>query len=429
MNRLKLINIGPISSIDIPISRVNVIIGKQSTGKSTIAKVLSFCMWLEKDIIAHQEKDYVDSDMLRRELLSYHKITNYFNEGAYIYYEGEYISFEYYSPERFNIELSSSFSEAKNGKVAYIPSERILASQTYISSLEMDKSYVRDFLFTWLSIHSKYTKNNAVPIIDVGVKYFYDEEGKRDKIILSNEKVLDIDEASSGIQSIIPLYVYFDYVTRWIFENEEGTSYDKYSVIRKALIKEVMRDADDELLQKALSFPALQKQLQDSLSILRKASKERIINAELDSVTDLIEKLERTHYVNLIVEEPELNLFPRTQVLLLYKMMRDINLSRDKILLTTHSPYTLYALNNCMLGYMVKDIIEKDEIEGLSSKDSWIDGNSVSIWQLTEEGTVQDLKDPTTGLVGRHYFNDVMNETLNEFHTMIDYLDEIWTKR
>lgn len=423
MNRLKIVNIGPISSIDIPISRVNVIIGKQSTGKSTIAKVLSFCMWLEKDIIAHQEKDYVDSDMLRRELLNYHKITNYFNEGAYIHYEGEYISFDFYSPEEFSIELSSSFSEAKNGKVAYIPSERILASQTYISSLEMDKSYVRDFLFTWLSIHSKYTKNNAVPIIDVGVKYFYDEEGKRDKIILSNEKELDIDEASSGIQSIIPLYVYFDYVTRWIFENEEGTSYDKYSVIRKALIKEVMRDADDELIQKALSFPALQKQLQDSLSILRRASKVNKINSELNSVTDLIEKLERPHHVNLIVEEPELNLFPQTQVRLLYQMMRNINLSRDKILLTTHSPYILYAINNCMLSYLVRTKIDEEDKATLFSCASAINPDEVSIWQTSEDGTLSNIKTSPLGLIGNHYFNNVMNDTLNEYHTMLDYTE------
>ena len=79
MDRLIIDNIGPISHIDIPINRVNVIIGKQSSGKSTIAKVLSFCLWLEKDIVAHQDKDYIDSELLKKELLNYHKIANYFN--------------------------------------------------------------------------------------------------------------------------------------------------------------------------------------------------------------------------------------------------------------------------------------------------------------------------------------------------------------
>ena len=220
MNRLEIRNIGPITYIDIPINRVNVIIGKQSSGKSTIAKVLSFCLWLEKDIVAHQNKDYIDSELLRKELLNYHKMSNYFNEGAYIHYEGNYISFKYHDLEHFNITLKEGFNNAKNGKVAYIPSERNLVVLNNISSLSMDKSYVRDFLFNWLTAHSKYTKNDAMPIVDLNVRYYYDEESKSDKIILPNEKELEIDEASSGIQSVIPLYIYMNYVTKWIFENE-----------------------------------------------------------------------------------------------------------------------------------------------------------------------------------------------------------------
>jgi len=35
-------NFGPLKSIDIAIKKVNILIGNQGTGKSTIAKVLSF---------------------------------------------------------------------------------------------------------------------------------------------------------------------------------------------------------------------------------------------------------------------------------------------------------------------------------------------------------------------------------------------------
>lgn len=82
MNTLEIHNIGPISRLKIPINRLNVIIGKQSSGKSTIAKILSFCMWLEKDVVAHQDKEYVDRDFLKKHLLEYHKIINYLKDGA-----------------------------------------------------------------------------------------------------------------------------------------------------------------------------------------------------------------------------------------------------------------------------------------------------------------------------------------------------------
>ena len=36
-------NIGPIKDIELSISKVNIFMGQQSSGKSTIAKILSFC--------------------------------------------------------------------------------------------------------------------------------------------------------------------------------------------------------------------------------------------------------------------------------------------------------------------------------------------------------------------------------------------------
>jgi predicted ATP-dependent endonuclease of OLD family len=423
MDRLIIDNIGPISHIDIPINRVNVIIGKQSSGKSTIAKVLSFCLWLEKDIVAHQDKDYIDSALLKKELLNYHKIANYFNEGAYIHYEGNYITFEYHDLEHFNITMKESFKNAKNGKVAYIPSERNLVVLNNISSLPMDKSYVRDFLFNWLTAHSKYSKKEAMPIVDLNVRYYYDEESKSDRIILPNEKELEIDEASSGIQSVIPLYIYMNYVTKWIFENEEGTSYDKYSVIRKALLKEIAHDADDAEIDSYLGSPSLQMKIQENLALIRKTTKEYLNNLDLATVSDLMERLEKPHYANMIIEEPELNLFPQTQVRLIYAMLKEIDFGRDMVLMTTHSPYTLYAVNNCMLSYKVAKDLDEEDKASLLSYSSRINPDMVSVWQTNDDGTLSDIKTSPFGLIGKHYFNEVMNDTLDEYHTMIDYLE------
>lgn len=423
MSKLIIDNIGPISHVDIPINRLNVIIGKQSSGKSTIAKVLSFCLWLEKDIIAHQEKDYVDASFLIKELLNYHKIANYIREGAYIHYDGDFITFDYHSPDEFSITLSDSFNNAENGKVAYIPSERNIVAITNISSLQMDKSYVRDFLFNWLSIHSIYTKEVAMPIVDLGIKYYYDEDSKSDKVILSDGKELEIDEVSSGIQSVIPLYVYMNYVTKWIFKNEEGTSYDKYSVIQKALIREVMKDVDEDTMNKALNIPSLQEKLKENLSILRRAARENLQGEEFTPVTDLMEKLEKPHFANLIIEEPELNLFPQTQVSLVYAMLREIDFDRDKVMITTHSPYTLYAINNCMLSHKVGDDMDNEDKQRLPSYASRLNPAKVSVWQTNDDGTLTNIKTSPLGLIGKHYFNEVMNDTLDEYHTMLDYTE------
>ena len=49
MARLIVKNIGPIKDIDIDLKKVNVFMGPQGCGKSTLAKIISFCSWLEKD--------------------------------------------------------------------------------------------------------------------------------------------------------------------------------------------------------------------------------------------------------------------------------------------------------------------------------------------------------------------------------------------
>lgn len=54
MSRLIIKNIGPIKDVDIKLNKVNVFIGQQSSGKSTIAKIISFCSWLEKKV--HNEE-------------------------------------------------------------------------------------------------------------------------------------------------------------------------------------------------------------------------------------------------------------------------------------------------------------------------------------------------------------------------------------
>lgn len=423
MRTLKIWNIGPLTFVDMKVNGVNMIIGPQSSGKSTIAKILSFCLWLEKDVIAHQEKDYVTKDLIQEQLLDYHKINRYLNEGAQIEYTGEYINFFFKSVDDFSVVLTERFPESKIGKVAYIPAERNLAAIANVSSLPLPDYYVRDYLFDWLNLHTKFEENNKVSILDLGVNYYYDDERKGDIVQLDNGKELEINEVSSGLQSLIPLLVSLQYVTKWVFEHKEDISFDKNSVLSKALIRAISPDIDNEHIKEALTLPKMVNQLQETLKAIINNDLLVDVKPEFQNISKLNERIQMPHYVNLIVEEPEQNLFPKTQVTLIYEMLRMLVRKDDILLITTHSPYTLYALNNCMLGDKVKDVIDEDEKEGLASKGSWIDGDRVSIWQVTDQGTLITLKESPVGLIGKHYFNDVMNETLNEYHTMIDYLE------
>ena len=61
--------IGPIEHVDFTLNKVNMLIGPQSSGKSTIAKVISFCLWLEKDVLMRRNTDYVSWSFVEKQLL------------------------------------------------------------------------------------------------------------------------------------------------------------------------------------------------------------------------------------------------------------------------------------------------------------------------------------------------------------------------
>ena len=70
-------------------------------------------------------------------------------------------------------------------------------------------------------------------------------------------------------------------------------------------------------------------------------------------------------YTQFVIEEPEQNLFPDTQCELLYFLLSCLNHGKaHRAIITTHSPYILYALNNCILANIVRDDVPEEENTG-----------------------------------------------------------------
>lgn len=97
MSRLIVRNIGPIKEVDIDLRKVNVFIGAQSSGKSTLAKIISFCTWLDKHTDSTTGK-YVNGAI--GSLKKYHRLTDeYFFEDSVIFYQGDNMAYAYNWPE------------------------------------------------------------------------------------------------------------------------------------------------------------------------------------------------------------------------------------------------------------------------------------------------------------------------------------------
>lgn len=77
MSKIRIKNIGPIVDTgDIALSAVMLIVGKQSSGKSTFMKILCFCRWIEKRIMLDGEnllKKYTHYGRFLKELKKFHR--------------------------------------------------------------------------------------------------------------------------------------------------------------------------------------------------------------------------------------------------------------------------------------------------------------------------------------------------------------------
>ena len=97
MATIQIKNIGPITDTGIiPLTSVMLVIGKQSSGKSTFLKILCFCRWMEKLIMVSDEEaisQYTHNLKFLKSMKQFHRFNDsYFSSASSIRYEGDTIT-------------------------------------------------------------------------------------------------------------------------------------------------------------------------------------------------------------------------------------------------------------------------------------------------------------------------------------------------
>jgi len=381
MATIEIRNIGPIKEVpEITLNSVNVFMGPQSSGKSTIAKIISYCTWVEMDVATSQSlKEYDGTTRFKDELESFHKIKGYFRADSYIRYTSDTVEI-IWENETCRLCWVNDLAY-KLSKISYIPSERNMVILPEARRVELGNTNVRSFLFDWFTACEKCTD---LPILNLGVNYHYVEAKKEDHIRGgegdSKYDVL-LSNASSGLQSLTPLLVMIEYLTKWVYE-EKTPSY--------------------EHAQREKAFLTLYKELPSDL------------------LTELSQQLYETHNTQFIIEEPEMNLFPETQRDLVYHLLNKcLEREGNRLTITTHSPYILYALNNCMMAGLVYDKMDEESKSRLKCGTSKISSSDVSIYEI-QEGVVKRIQ-KEDGLIQDNYFDQQMGKLMDDFYLMLNY--------
>lgn len=366
MASIKIQNLGPIKDSGmLTLTEVMLIIGRQSSGKSTFMKVLCFCRWIEKRVMTGDPVQSFCQTFVSKLKHFYRLDDLYFQEDTRIEYEGDVVSIRFLgNSKKAEINVKNCDAIARyNTKIGYIPSERNLVSAvrninaTYKSS---DRDMLFNFILEWNEYKRDFTRDEQLKL-SLTENFTYYDEDNQDYVVLPNRKPITSFFASSGVQSIIPIDVI----------SEKAT--DAVGKIKKYSVDDLNRMLD--LLN----------------------------NGETTVFSDKVEAMrEHMKYksAQLFIEEPEQNLYPDAQRLLALNLVRRIKKARqagDKqslLVITTHSPYLLTSLNVLMAESAAKQLNPADQrINDIVDDSTLLPVDSYSAYFISKEGEFMNIKD------------------------------------
>lgn len=332
MRHLVIRNLGPVGEADLKLGQVNAIIGMQSSGKSCVLKTACYCAWVEKRLELAQNPNGFGKDSAFIDIMAnYYNMAGYIQNDTYIEYETNHLRFSYDNANKlFKMQWKPGRWNWRLPKVSYVPADRnLVAAIPGWSSLLLDGNMI-EFMSDWDRAR-RYVKHED-NVLDLGISYFYDSMSNDDSLRLENGKPLMLKESSSGVQSLLPMFVHLDYLTYGQYEDmSRKISYEQKEE-RKNLLSTIYRN----LYKKQLNNEGTREILTiDGIDYSFSESK------QAKRLQDIYDHYTQTDHSEVFLEEPEDNLFPPTQCLLVNWLVENIGKHGDSLFIATHSPYVL----------------------------------------------------------------------------------------
>lgn len=396
-------NIGPVSDTGtLELGRFNIFIGKQSTGKSTLMKTLSFCQWLEKKIMTGDEKklSYAYTHYFRflRELKQFHRFSDsHFRSDSEIHYRGECIDIDLIGNKNAKIVRHTDFEKIRhNTKLSFIPSERNLVS----AIRNVDKAYrsnendvLFNHIFEWSEAKRNTSENQPADLSMVGrMEYYYDVRLDKDIIKLQDShKTISPFYASSGVQSVLPIVVMSDYFTGPACRSNIRLSQ------------------------------------QDIASLFNKLSEGKDSDKLEEDLFGSAKKIYQYKNCHLFIEEPEQNLFPESQQELINYLVSRINIAtrqtgmESTLTISTHSPYVVTAFN-VLICASAAGRVNPEAAFRIVPEDQVIPIENIRAYYIRENGTVSDIRNMEIGMISGNeldHASDCVEDRLSSLNDII----------
>jgi len=391
---LKIQNFGPIGDgLDsddgfINIKKVTIFIGNQAMGKSTIVKIYSVFVWLEKMLYRETLTEELVKNNFINSYCAYQGLELFFRDNTFLHYKGDIFSF-IYNNKQLEI-IKSDNNNYLSPQVVYTPAERnFLNSINNPSSLKNLPKILSAFLFEFEKAKENIEKVE-LPLDNLEFEY---NSKSKESFISGNNYKIPLSVSASGIQSLLPIYL----ISKFFSEKKRQNS-----AIREISIEEQNRLK--EKLKEILSNDDLSDEIRET------------------AIKTLSATYQNSYFIN-IIEELEQNLFPNSQKKLLYSLLKFVNMDQNnKLILTTHSPYILTALNNVILANDIKVKKGNKVLENIIDNGLCVDFENVSAYVI-ENGVIKTIIDIEERLIGINIIDSVSDDFNDTFDNLLSLRD------
>ncbi len=433
-NRLLIENFGPIKKAEIDLKDMLVFIGPQSSGKSTLAKLITIL----NDFNFKQN----DSIRLIDELKKYN-LESFLKSNTKIQYHTSFFNFFYNKKEEIKIDYESYYKNLKSKDRVSIKFKKALIN-LMISGIIIDDKL--ELLLGELYKNNDFGLNQNLKDLKIG------SFNKRINFILESyemdpDNTLILDNLFNTVSKVFPFISPMDsmYIPAErmllpiISSNIAGLINNKVKIpnhiiqvtqeFEKAIqnVESIDLNIIGDLKYKRKSGTSYIYHNRNQKIQLKEASSG--VQSILPILLLIESSLQNKNYINLnyVVEEPELNLYPQAQYELIKYLVKNCletgenNLKSKNLIITTHSPYILTAINNLLLANS-KGEKNKNEVEELINSESWINPEKFNAYEV-KNGKVKRIFNSKVKLIEETIIDDVSQNMLEDFKDLASIND------
>ncbi|MDR2168619.1 MAG: ATP-binding protein [Planctomycetaceae bacterium] len=411
MQRIKIKNFGPIRQVEFNVNDYTVFIGEQASGKSTIARFVYFFLSLKdeiKSIIYNNDGSAVSPLIERWKECLIVKFNQYwdrtfwqddtqikfFLDGAEIIDDSKFIEFSFrngFPDVLFSASLTSAFNQY---------------ADTITSKSEksvVPNSAVARFVLELIELSGL----NDV-LSDSPVNYEYIPAGRTIFSVLRNELNPDISFNDILLSDFILTtnYIRRELTKQTVEEHFQNARQIRDSESPKNLIvaEEIYKYANRVLHGKYRYENNTDFICTDSgknFPLLSSSSGQREAIWILYNILFYVIRGGNSDSNSLfaVIEEPESHLFPESQRNIMFALTLFANHIKNRLMLTTHSPYILTPLSNLLYAFTLgQDKTKRNSVAKIIDPNLWIDPRRFECYYV-DNGTIESVMDRKTNII------------------------------